>query len=149
MTRRFIATASLVLWLGSATVAQEAPEQEARAAMERFFEAWNRADNGALRRTMNFPFVTVVGGQVIVAETPDDFSTDFDRLRDDEGWHHSTLDSIEVTRASDRQVHCEVAYSRYRKDGTRYRSGSGLYLITLQNGHWGMQLRAFAPPVGR
>jgi hypothetical protein len=147
--RRIIATTFLALWFGAVAHGQQAPtsEQEARAALERFFSAWNQADNTALRRTLNFPFVTVAGGRVMIAETPEDFSTDFERMRDNEGWHHSTLDEIEVTRASDAQAHCEVTYSRYKEDGTRYRTGSGLYVITLQDGHWGMQLRAFAPVV--
>lgn len=121
-------------------------EQSAREALQAFFEAWNSADLERVRATLNYPHVTFgPAGQLMVEETAADFQTDFDRLREVEKWHHSTLDSITITASSETKVHCETTFSRYRPDGTRYGGGRVLYIVTDHDGHWGMQFRSGMP----
>jgi hypothetical protein len=123
-----------------------ASERAARQALDEFFIAWNAADIAAVRTTLNYPHVTFgPSGQLAVAQTSDAFETDFARLREREGWHHSTIDSFTAVSASDAKVHCEVEYSRYHADGTRYGGGRVLYIVTNHDGHWGMQFRSGLP----
>jgi hypothetical protein len=119
------------------------PEQAARAALDDFLIAWNAADIDAVRRTLNYPHITIgPAGQVIVAQTPDDFATDFVRMREREGWSRSSFDSFTLIDASPDKVHCGIEFSRYRADGTCYSRGLVLYIVTKQGEHWGMQLRS-------
>ena len=79
-------------------------------------------------------------GQVVVRQIPEEIETDFDLLRQAEGWDHSTLDLVEEVHVSEEKVHYKVVSSRPRSDGTAYRTGPALYIFTRQNGHWGLQL---------
>jgi hypothetical protein len=118
-------------------------EQAARAALDAFFTCWNAADVEALRATLNYPFITLgPAGQTIIAAEPSAFTTDFAQLREREGWHHSTLDAVDAVFVSEGKVHCVATYSRYHADGACYATGTILYIVTRQNGHWGMQLRS-------
>ena len=128
--------------LGGPVAAVDAEgEANATQAANAFFTAWNTADNEVLRTRMNFPFVSMFGGRAIVAETPDDFSTDFDRMKRGQGWHHSTLDAVRVLRATPSKAHVETTFSRHNAAGERYSTGRMLYIFTRQNDHWGMQFR--------
>ena len=135
----------LALVANSAPAEEGDPEKEARAALTDFLAAWNRADNEAVRPTLNYPHLTLAGGRMLVAEGPQEFTTDFEGMRQREGWVRSTFDSIVVHRSSLDKVHCEVVYSRWRADGTAYRTASVYYIVTRKDEHWGMQFRA---PVG-
>ena len=127
-----------------------ASEQAARQALDDFFAAWNAADVAAVRATLNYPHVTFgPNGQLVVAQTPDEFPAPFDQLREREGWHHSTIDSFTSVSSSDAKVHCEVEYSRYHADGARYGGGRVLYIVTDHAGHWGMQFRSGLPEEAR
>lgn len=121
-------------------------EAKARAALDAFFVAWNTGDIEAVRSELNYPHVTFgPSGQLIVAQTRDDFRTDFERMRQVEGWHRSTIDSLTVTKSSPAKVHCEVTFSRYKADGSVYGQGSVMYIVTDHGGHWGMQFRSGMP----
>lgn len=127
----------------------EAAEARARAALEQFLAAWNAADLAALRATLNYPHLTMgPAGQTFVAKTPEEFLTDFDALRAQEGWHHTTFDEYRMISSAPRKVHCEVTFSRFREDGTNYGGGSVLYVMTDHDGHWGMQFRSGMPDAG-
>ena len=122
------------------------PEQRARAALDSFLEAWNAAAIDAVRRTLNYPHVTVgPAGQVIVAQTADAFMTDFARMREREGWRRSSFDAFTLVAASPEKVHCEVTFSRYRADGACYGRGRMLYIVMKHGEHWDMQLRSGMP----
>ena len=115
--------------------------------LERFLEAWNSADIERVRDELHYPYITIggAGGQVVVALTREDFETDFARLRAIEGWASSTFEDFTAIAASDTKVHFETTFKRFTRDGTRYGSGRVLYIVTEQDGHWGMQLRSGIP----
>ena len=79
-------------------------------------------------------------------EGPDEIATDFDLLRQAEGWDHTTLDLIEAVQVSTEKVHFKVVISRRHQDGAAYRTAPGLYVVTRQDGHWGLQLQSVLPP---
>ena len=139
---------ALVVWIGGTVRAQDADSQhvaEARAALDEYFRAWNAADNDAVAAISNFPRLSMgQNGQVVVRETPEAIATDFDALRQS-GWAHSTLDLAEPVHVSADKVHFRIVFSRYGADGTPYTTGPGLYVITNQNGHWGLQLQSILP----
>ena len=116
-----------------------------RAALDEYFRAWNAADNDAVAAISNFPRLSLgQNGQVVVRETPEEIATDFDVLRQS-GWDHSTLDLAEAVHVSADKVHFRIVFSRYSADGKPYTTVPGLYVITNQNGHWGLQLQSILP----
>lgn len=126
-----------------------ASAQAARQALEEYFRCWNTAEIAAVRAALNYPHIAFgAAGQVVVATTPDEFADRFADLRQREGWHHSTLDSFTVLSSAEAKVQCEVAYSRYQADGTRYGGGRIFYIVTNQAGHWGMQFLSPLPDDG-
>ncbi|MDP6580253.1 MAG: hypothetical protein QF681_06325 [Vicinamibacterales bacterium] len=139
---------ALAVWVGGTLRAQDADrehEAAARAALDEYFEAWNAADNDAVAAISNFPRLSLgQNGQVVVRATPEEIATDFDALRQS-GWDHSTLDLAEAVHVSPDKVHFRVVFSRYTADGSPYTTAPGLYVITNQNGHWGLQLQSVLP----
>jgi hypothetical protein len=139
---------ALVIWVGGTLRAQNADrehESAARAARDEYFEAWNAADNDAVAGISNFPRLSLgQNGQVVVRATPEEITTDFDALRQS-GWDHSTLDLADAVHVSPDKVHFRVVFSRYTADGSPYTTAPGLYVITNQNGHWGLQLQSVLP----
>lgn len=120
---------------------------EARAALEEYFRAWNAEDNEALVAISNFPRLSLGrNGQVVVRAEPADIETDFALLRQVEGWDHSTLDLVEAVQVSPDAVHFKVVFSRRHADAAAYRTVPGLFVITKQDGEWGLQLQSLLPP---
>ena len=138
---------AIVLGVVASAFAQPDAETEARAALDAYFEAWNAADNDAVAATSNFPRISIGGnGQVVVREDADAIAMDFDLLRRAEGWDHTTLDLVDTLQVSDDKVHFKVIASRRRADGVAYRTMPALYILTKQDGHWGLQLQSILPP---
>ena len=128
------------------------PELEARRVLEAFFEAFNAADNEAMRDTLNFPHAFLINfseeeTRFVMAQDRSELSTNFDGMRQSEGWAYSTLDSVVYSRVSPVKVHCELVFSRYKTDGTIYWTVPALWIVTKQDGHWGVQFRSLMPAV--
>ena len=118
----------------------------AEAWLARFLEAWDSADLEAVRAELHYPHVTIgPAGQVIVAETASEFRTDFEQMREREGWASSSFEDFTATSSSPTKVHFQCTFKRFHEDGTLYGSGRVLYIVTEQEGHWGMQLRSGVP----
>jgi len=121
-------------------------EVEARKAIEAFFAGFNARDNEAVRDALHYPHVRFASGRVRIAEDRSAFKTAFDFLIEREGWHHSSLDSVEVIHASDDKVHFAIEFSRYKEDGTKYVTHKSLWIVTREGDHWGVIARSsFAP----
>jgi hypothetical protein len=140
--------AGLLLCLPGAAIAQDddrAFETAAREALDEYFRAWNAEDNEAVAAISNFPRLSLgQNGQVVVRQTPEDIVTDFEALRQS-GWDHHTLDLAEAVQVSADKVHFRVVFSRRTVDGSPYTTVPALYVVTNQNGHWGLQLQSVLP----
>ena len=51
-------------------------------------------------------------------------------------------DYKKVIHSSEKKVHLDVQFSRYREDGTLIGSFKALWVVTNQDGHWGVQARS-------
>ncbi|MYE45258.1 MAG: methyltransferase domain-containing protein [Chloroflexi bacterium] len=98
---------------------------------------------------MNYPHVSLFPGHIEVRATPEDFESPFERLRELQAWHSSSLDRIHPIWTRDDKVCLSVDWSRYGEDGTRYLSGNIIYIVTNVEGHWGIQFRARSEPRDR
>lgn len=111
-----------------------------------FVDAFNAHDDAGERDCFNFPHVRIASGRVHVWETPDDFTTPFDRLTEVEGWDRSTLDEAEPVHSTKDKVHLAVTFSRYRAGGERYATHHAMWIVTNVGGHWGIQARSSYAP---
>ena len=119
---------------------------EARRAIEIFFEGFNAENDARMHDALNFPHVRIASGTLRVIEGPEHFKTPFAALKKAEGWHHSTLDLADVIHEGRDKVHFDVCFSRYREDGTRYATHRAVWVVTCVGGRWGIQARSsFAP----
>ena len=109
----------------------EVPDKAVQA-VENFVTAWNMADNVELRKAMHFPFVDMIRGEVTVAEQSMDFDTDFEGIREQQDWHHNTIDALRVIHTTPTSAYVEMVYSRHNTVGESYFSGTVMYMVTLR-----------------
>lgn len=133
--------------LSGTSMADDDYKQQAVGALGEFIKAWNTGDNAELRKTLNYPAFTLFGpGQLTVAQEPGDFTVPFDRMRKEEKWDHSTFEDYRALYVSPKQVHIACTYRRFNTAGRNYQTGGVFYIMTNNDGHWGMQLRSGMPP---
>ena len=141
-TAGLVALSLLLSSIGLAGPAEEEAEKAARKTVEDFFEAFNRADNEALQKYMNYPHIFLTrNGQARVIEG--DWTMSFDRMREREGWARSSIVSLEAVFVLEDKVHFKMVFSRHKDDGSVYRTVPGEWVETKQDGHWGVQLRSY------
>ena len=85
----------------------------------------------------------IAGGEVLVWQTPEDYarSNDVKGLAD-QGWSHSAWDYRHLVQSSDDKLHFVLQFTRYGTDGKAIGSYPSLYVVTLKDGHWGVQARS-------
>jgi len=125
-------------------------EIEAAKAIEAFFKAFNAHDVEAHRNVHHFPHVRINDqGQVRIVQNASEYrplDLVLEHLTRSEGWHHSTLDSVEVVHASPLKVHFNIQFSRYKADGSRYAVYKSLWIVTKKGDQWGIQARSSYAP---
>lgn len=144
MTRHLIFACILAI---SAHAADPDAEGRARKAMEEFMAAFNSRDVHAWAATLNYPHVRFGSNQVRVYNTVEDFARDnADYPKRLGPWHHSRWESMNVIQSGPDKVHFAVEFIRYDDSGKEIGRFPSLYIVTLKNGHWGIQARSsFAP----
>ena len=128
---------------GGTALAQDSAEL-AQQELEAFIEDWNREDNEALLDHLSFPHVTHRAGTLIIVDTPEEFVQDFELLRS-QGWRRSTFDHFEAQQVSETKVNLLVDFRRYDENDEVYADMQVFYVMTLQDGRWGMQYRTGGP----
>ena len=125
-------------------VANQSEEKAVLAAMA-FMDAFNAADTKAASGCLNYPHARVgAGSNLVISETADDQMSGnfFDIFRERTGWNHSCWDLREVIQSSETKVHLKVTFSRYRADGSLIGTYPSIWVMTEQDGHWGIKMRS-------
>ncbi len=117
----------------------------ARKALEDFLIDWNASDLVAIQDHLSFPHVTHNSSNFVVAQSKGEFVQDFQQLRR-QGWRRSTFDHFQVLQGSDNKVNFLVDFRRYDENDAVLFSGKVFYVVTRQDGRWGMQYRSGGPP---
>ena len=109
--------------------------------------SFNARDPTAWAATLNYPHVRFAGNQVKVYDTAADFARDMkDYPKRLAPWDHSRWESMQVIQSGADKVHFAVIFVRYDANGKEFGKFPSLYIVTLKNGHWGVQARSsFAP----
>jgi hypothetical protein len=140
----------LCLVLDSA-LSVESPAEQARAdpevqravmkVLDDYMTTWNAKDLTAWESTFQFPHYRLASGQMRVLEHAgmQDASKIWAQI---DGWHHSAWDHRRIVHWSPDKVHVDTRFSRYRADGSKIGSYDSLYVVTKENGRWGVKLRS-------
>ena len=117
----------------------------AMKVLDDFMAAFNARDVAAWDATFNFPSVRLASGKLVTINAGDHKPEMFAKgaLAN---WDHSAWERREVIHAGEDKVHIDTRFSRYRKDGSLIGGFNSVYVITKENGHWGVKIRSsFAP----
>ena len=117
----------------------------AQGRLNAFMTAFNARDLKAFEETFNFPHVRFASGQVTIINPgfhkPGMFTSG--ALSD---WDHSAWERREVIHAGADKVHIDTRFSRYRKDNSVIGGFDSIYIVTRQDGRWGIQGRSSYAP---
>lgn len=121
-------------------------ETQAMQLQDEFMTAFNARDVKAWEATFNFPSVRLASGRVLVMDKAGFHRRDvFERLAS-AGWHHSAWDHRKIINSSEDKVHIDTRFTRYREDGSKIGVYDSIYVVTRQDGHWGVQARSSTAP---
>jgi len=95
--------------------------------------------------TFNFPSVRLASQGLVILNKAD-VSADRFNAGSLAEWDHSAWDRREVIHAGPDKVHIDTRFTRYRRDGSVIGGFDSIYVVTRQDGHWGIKIRSsFAP----
>ena len=116
-------------------------ESVALKILDEYMDGWNKQDLAAWERTFHFPHYRLASGRMTVLEAPG--QQDAKRLwQAIDGWHHSKWDRRRIIHQSPEKIHVDTKFTRYRKDGSVIGAYESLYILTKENGRWGVKLRS-------
>jgi hypothetical protein len=118
------------------------PLQAALGVLDAYIDGLNRGDEAAVNAACNFPHVRLAGGKVVVWQNHGDYRLDDFVARAGDGWARSQWDERTPIHVGRDKVHLKVAFSRFRGDGSSLGRFETIYIVTLQDGHWGIQARS-------
>ncbi|MFI4998481.1 MAG: hypothetical protein ACHQK9_01270 [Reyranellales bacterium] len=118
------------------------PLTRAMAVLDDYMAALNRGDEAGVNAACNFPHVRLAGGKVVVWPNHGDYSLEDFRARAGDGWHHSVWDERTPIHAGENKVHLKVQFSRWRQDDSLIGRFETIYIVTKQDGRWGIQARS-------
>jgi hypothetical protein len=117
----------------------------AMRCLDDFMSAFNARDLAAFEATFNFPSVRLASNTLRVIEkgdhTPEMFAVG--PLAE---WSHSAWERREVIHSGPDKVHFDTRFTRYRRDGGVIGGFDSIYVVTLENGHWGVKCRSSYAP---
>jgi hypothetical protein len=117
----------------------------AMKVLDDFMTAFNARDIAAWQQTFNFPSVRLASNTLAIIDKDYHQPDMFGRGALAE-WDHSAWDRRAVIHAGDDKVHIDTRFVRYRKDGSVIGGFDSIYVVTYENGHWGVKARSsFAP----
>ena len=135
--------------LAAVTLSAASPkaELEARKVMDEFMAAFNARDPAAWAATLNYPHVRFASNEVRVYNAAEEFAREMkDYPKRLAPWHHSRWESMSVAQSGPDKVHFTVTFVRYDENDKEIGKFPSLYIVTLKDGHWGVQARSsFAP----
>ncbi|HMM15021.1 MAG TPA: hypothetical protein PKA57_10375 [Parvibaculum sp.] len=118
----------------------------AMKCLDDFMAAFNARDLAAWERTFNFPSVRLASNDLVIIDKPGWHKPSLFETSLGDGWHHSAWERREAIHAGEDKVHFDTRFTRYRADGSVIGSYDSIYVVTRQNGHWGIKARSsFAP----
>lgn len=107
--------------------------------------AFNARDVVAFEATFNFPSVRLASNTLTVIQRGHHGPAMFDTgpLAD---WGRSAWERRDVIHSGPDKVHFDTRFTRYRADGSVIGGFNSIYVVTLEDGHWGVKARSSYAP---
>ncbi len=116
-------------------------KKEVLKVLDDYMSTFNSKDAKAWQTTYHFPHYRLASGKMSVLESATLDSTVFIRLKQS-GWDYSKWDHRNIVQGSDSKVHVDTRFSRYKADGSLIGTYESLYIVTKENGKWGVKFRS-------
>ncbi len=117
----------------------------AMKVLDDFMSAFNARDIAAWQKTFNFPSVRLASNTLVIIDADYHQPDMFGRGALAE-WDHSAWARRAVIHAGDDKVHIDTRFVRYRADGSVIGGFDSIYVVTCEDGNWGVKARSsFAP----
>ncbi|MCC7268199.1 MAG: hypothetical protein IT546_12810 [Caulobacteraceae bacterium] len=117
----------------------------AMQCLDDFMTAFNARDVKAFEKTFNLPSVRLASNKMVIIESGYHQPEMFDRGPLAE-WDHSAWERREVIHSGADKVHIDTRFTRYRKDGSVIGGFDSIYVVTCEEGHWGVKARSSYAP---
>ena len=122
-------------------------------ALKNFINAFNTLEKDKIINNLHVPHFTHSDGtQPIKYENGEIFwnnlKIQLDEMVDKENWSFSTLDSCEVINETENTLQCLVEFNRRYKNKKSYGKAKGIWIATLINKKWALQIRSMIPVSG-
>lgn len=117
---------------------------EAVQCIEAFTDRFNARDLDGMDRLLHFPHIILSGEQLVIWSEPGNLPTSFfDDLYRDTGWVETLYQNKLAVLVSPRKVHFVLDYTRNRADGSVASTHSNLWIVTFEDGRWGIKQRSY------
>jgi hypothetical protein len=108
-----------------------------------YMDSFNKRDGSECDKLLNFPHIRLaLQGLGIYKNPPMHTSKLFKSFIKIAGWNHSCWDYRRVIQSCETKVHLAIQFSRYKSNGVKIGSYPSLWVITNQDGHWGIKIRS-------
>jgi hypothetical protein len=123
-----------------------AVEAAVMQVLKDYIDAFNRLDVVAFERTLHFPHYRLASSRMTVLDRPGQETVEQFRNAVGPEWDHSQWGRLRIIHSSSDKVHVDTLFTRYRKDGSIISSFESLYVLTKEQGRWGVKLRSSMAP---
>ena len=123
-----------------------AVESAVMQVLKDYMNAFNRLDVVAWERTFQFPHYRLASGRMTVLDHPGLQTASQLRQALGPGWDHSEWGRLRIIHWSPDKAHVDTLFTRYRKDGSIINSYESMYVLTKEQGRWGVKLRSSMAP---
>ncbi|MEP5570041.1 MAG: hypothetical protein ABJN62_19530 [Halioglobus sp.] len=106
------------------------------------FSSAQALDIEAWERSIHFPHYRLSRGKMTIQSAPGEFSLESLRQALGEDWDHSKWQKKHIVHLSESKVHVDTRFARFRKDGSVIASYDSLYVLTKEDGRWGVKMRS-------
>lgn len=141
---------------GAGVIPDAGRDAAVMAVLDRYMAALNDLDIEGHVSTYHFPHYRHASGRIVIwrdAEeampilgVPEAERRAALRAALEPDWQRSEWTRREIVQASDEKVHVVTRFERLRADGSLIRAFDSLYVLTRQDGRWGIKGRSsFAP----
>lgn len=117
--------------------------------LDEYMEPFNGVetlDMEVWERSIHFPHYRLASGEMMIQHGPGEFSLEALKRALGEEWHHSKWRKKSIVHLSESNVHVDTSFARFRKDGSVIASYDSLYILTKEDGRWGVKMRSSMAP---
>ena len=123
-------------------------------ALKNFINAFNTLEKDKIINNLHFPhFTHSDGNETIKYEDGEAFWNVLEiqlyEMVHIEKWSFSTLDKCEIINETDKTLQCLVEFNRRTKNKKSYGTAKGIWVATLIDNIWALQIRSMIPVSGR